>query len=140
MTGPGPTPQRYITAPAQILAQLKILLRPQEVDEPRAQLTVELAMERVRMVIDPIPEKARAILLDVARRGYDNPSGVQSETRAAGPFNESRTFRAPGVYLLDQERADLAAMAAKANGQDRGAYTIRPFGGRGRPLDIPPWP
>lgn len=103
--------------PDALVTDLATLLAPAPIDEDRAKLIVELAIQRAAGVVSPVPDAAKPIVLDVALRGYTNPQGVQSQ--AAGPF--SQTFRAPGVYLLDNERNDLAALAESR----RGAFTVR---------------
>lgn len=107
---------------AEVLGDLTVMVRPAVLDVDRANLVVELAILRVREVIDPIPEGARPILLEVALRGYLNPTRTVQE--AAGPF--SRTLPNAGVYLSEDERASLAGMAEAADGRFPGAFTIRP--------------
>lgn len=105
-------------SPADLLADLTVLLGGQ-VEQDRAELVVDLALQRVASVVNPIPDAARPILLDVIERGYSNPRGVESRT--VGPFTER--FRNPGVYLLDQEREDLLALVTTT--RSGGAFTIR---------------
>lgn len=109
----------------ETLGDLLTMLRPAQPDLVRAELVVELAILRVRAVVDPIPEGARPILLEAALRGYQNPTRTSQE--AAGPF--SRTLPNAGVYLTDEERAELARLAemgAVAGAARSGAFTIRP--------------
>jgi hypothetical protein len=92
-------------------------------DGERAEAIVELAMQRAESVIDPVPARARAIIVDVAVRAYTNPLAATSQ--AVGPF--STTYQAPGVYLTQRERDDLAALAEPdATAPPRGAFTIHP--------------
>lgn len=110
------------TMAAEVLGDLAIMVRPAAVDVERANLVVELAILRVRAVVDPIPEGARPILLEVALRGYLNPTRTVQE--AAGPF--SRTLPNAGVYVTEEERAALEDMAGLAGDGQLGAFTIRP--------------
>lgn len=106
----------------EVVADMATLLRPATVDMERAATVVELAMLRVSMVVSPIPEGARPILVDMSMRAYTNPQSAVYET--AGPF--SRSFREAGVYLKPNERADLEALGAAAAGHGAAAFTIRP--------------
>jgi hypothetical protein len=99
------------------------------IDRARAELVLNLALQRASAVVSPVPDEALPIILDAAGRAYSNPQGATAET--AGPFG--RTFSMPGVYLTKRERADLRAMAGEG-----GAFTINPT-----PADAAPppyWP
>lgn len=125
--------------PADVVGDLRVYLglATDGYDEARAALVVDLAMERVGAILSPVPTLARAIVLDVARRGYTNPVEVQSES--VGPFQRTYGAGAVGVYLTEREEAQLRAIAAGDNGS--GAFTIRPGGRcRGRTLDAAPGP
>lgn len=110
------------TEAMEVVADVATLLRPAVVDMERAERIVVLAMLRCSMVVSPIPEGARPILVDMAMRAYTNPQSAVYET--AGPF--SRSFREAGVYLKPNERSDLEALAATATGTGAAAFTIRP--------------
>jgi hypothetical protein len=110
------------TEAMEVVADVASLLSPAEVNMGRAETIARLAMLRVRMVVSPVPEGARPILVDMVYRAYTNPQGAVYET--AGPF--SRSFREAGVYLKPNERADLEALAASAAGHGAAAFTIRP--------------
>lgn len=103
------------------------------IDVARAQLNLELAIERAETVVVPVPDGARSIILDVASRGYSNQQGTTAET--AGPF--SRTLAMPGVYLTKRERADLKSLAGKG-----GAFTVNPTAADAGPPALPTagWP
>lgn len=106
-------------------------------EKERGVLVVDLAMERVEAVVSPVPALARSIVLEVARRGYDNPRGVQSET--VGPFTRTFGTGSVGVYLTATEKEALQAIAA--GGTTAGAFTITPGGRRHRrALDAAPGP
>lgn len=108
-----------------VVSDLRVLLgSPADFDEARAQLVVDLAVERVDAILSPVPALARGVVLEAARRGYDNPSGVQSET--VGPFQRTYDTRSVGVYLTEREEAQVRAIAA--GGSASGAFTIRPGG------------
>lgn len=115
-----------------LTADLAMLLGPEPVENDRARLVIDLALERVGAVITPIPDVARPIVLDVAVRGYTNPRNVTSE--GDGPFN--RTYQPGGVYLTAQEKTDLEEMVAAAGPSEaRGAFSVTPWSSRQRALD-----
>jgi hypothetical protein len=109
--------------PAVVVDDLRTYLglTPEAFDGPRAVLVVALAVTRAQAYLNPVPEAARAIILDVATRGFTNPTGTRSE--AAGPF--SRTFSTSEVYLTAGEREELLLLAQTAAGASR-AFTITP--------------
>lgn len=112
-----------------VVADLRVYLgSPSDWDEPKAKLVVALAMERCAEVIDPVPALARAVVLDVAARGYSNPLEVQSESENVGPFARSRTYGngSVGVYLREGERKTLENL--RDGGTTSAAFTIRPGG------------
>jgi hypothetical protein len=88
------------------------------VDEERALVAADLTLQRIELVVSPVPDAARPIALEVAVRGYQNPHGTTSEQ--TGPFQ--RSFRFPGVYLTKRERADLRRLVGAG-----GAFTINPI-------------
>jgi len=105
-----------------VVEDLRVYLAGDEsFDLARAHLVVALAMQRAQAIIDPVPWAARAVVLDVAVRGFTAPTGA--DTEQVGPF--SRTFRTPGVFLTDAQRAELLHLAATVAGTS-GAFTITP--------------
>lgn len=108
-----------LTDPATLVEDLETYLGlGTNIDPLRALLMVDLSLQRVGAVVTPVPDAARAIVLDVAARGYSNPQGTSTEQ--VGPF--SRTFRMPGVYLTARERSDLRRMRGSG-----GAFTVNPI-------------
>lgn len=63
----------------------------------------------------PAPAWVRAIALNVASRAVVNPKGLSSETRSWDDVSRTERFegsaaaKQQGVFLTDEERADLAA-------------------------------
>lgn len=107
---------------SDIAEALQQLLPDTGRDVSRLYLIAELAIERAELVVRPVPYRARPVVLEIASRALQNPQAVTQET--VGPF--SRSFREPGVYVTDRERALLLALAP---GCTSGAFTVRP----GRP-------
>lgn len=112
-----------------VVDKLRVLLdlTPDQYNQDRAILVVELTMDRVRTVLDPVPLEARGLVLDVAERAYDpGRRGVESESEQVGPFQRSRKFAAAGVYLTDRDVAELGRIRDTLQGALSGAFTIRP--------------
>lgn len=106
-------------------------------DEARARLIVELALQRAEDILTPVPARARPLLLDVVVRGYSIQPGVQSTS--VGPFSTTYQSAArAGVYLTDDERAQLRAMTGDDATAEHGAFTIHPGrSGSRRAWDVP---
>lgn len=59
-----------------------------------------------------VPQVIRGICLSAAARVYSNPSGVKQETVGAVTMIYNTPLYVSGMYLTEQERADLAAYKA----------------------------
>lgn len=88
-----------------------------DIDPGRAQFLLDQAESLCRMVVDPLPEGASAVVLSVAGRVYSNPTGVTGET--VGPYSVQRP--ASGFWLTKDERRNLRRAAGMG-----GAFTIDP--------------
>jgi hypothetical protein len=88
-----------------------------DLDETRAVLILNLAIDRCSTIVTPLPDAAKAIVFDVAQRAYSNVSGASSE--GVGPF--SRSLPAIGVSLTSANRRELRQLAGRG-----GAFTIDP--------------
>lgn len=77
------------------------------VDEDRAQFLIDMAESLCLSVVDPLPDAARAVVLDVAARAYTNPTAVPQQS--AGPF--SMGGAAGGVWLTRQNESTLRRLA-----------------------------
>lgn len=90
-----------------------------KLDSTRGTLVLDLALQRAQAIVDPVPDPARPLILDVAARGYVNPEGtVQESVGGIG-----RTYSSQGVYLTRRERADLRRLRGGAGG----AFTVNPI-------------
>lgn len=87
------------------------------VDENRAQMLIDRAVDLCQSVTNPLPEGSAAVVLDVAARAYSNPTNVQSQ--GAGPFPVTYGTVAGGLWLTRQNKATLRRL----NGSG-GAFTI----------------
>jgi hypothetical protein len=99
------------------------------VDDARAQLVIDLATQLCQSVVTPLPVGAEAVILDVAVRGYANPTSVPAQ--AAGPFSVGGA--SGGVWLTRANKATLRRLAGSG-----GAFTIDTLpetAGAG----LPPW-
>lgn len=56
-----------------------------------------------------IPQVIRGVCLSVASRVYSNPDGIRQETVGGVSFTYNTPLYNTGVYLSEQERADLSA-------------------------------
>jgi hypothetical protein len=56
-----------------------------------------------------VPQVIRGVCLAVAGRVYANPDGIRSETVGSTSVTYNTPLYTSGVYLTEQERADLAA-------------------------------
>lgn len=89
------------------------------VDEDRADLFLELAMDLAGAIVSPVPDAAKAIVLKVAASGYESPTGRSQEL--IGPYQISGP--AGGMVM---SKADRAALRRLAGGG--GAFSIDPLG------------
>ena len=88
-----------------------------EIDANRAQLLIDLAIERCQVEVMPLPDNARGIVLTVAARAYLNPTGIASET--VGPNSVQFGSSGVGIFLSAVEEAVLQKMSGRG-----GAFTI----------------
>lgn len=85
------------------------------VDEARATLLLELAMDLADAIVTPVPDAAKAVVLTAAGRAYSNPQGLTAEM--VGPYQASRPTA--GVYLTKSERASLKRLIGRG-----GAFNV----------------
>jgi hypothetical protein len=100
-----------------------------EVDPARAKLIISGAIALCSSIVDPLPEAALSVVLDVAARAYTNPTAVPNQ--AAGPFTVGS---APGgLWLTRQNKATLRRLAGSG-----GAFTIETMPSTAGTV-LPPW-
>lgn len=102
------------------------------VDDDRAELFLALVMDQAASIVSPVPDAAKAIVLRVAARAYQNPIGATQEL--IGPYQLSGP--ATGDVLLN--KSDRAALRRLAGGS--GAFTIDPLGIDGTDSDTTDYP
>ena len=90
-----------------------------EVDDDRAALFLDLAMDLAGAIVSPVPAAAKAIVLKVAASGYESPTGRSQEL--IGPYQIS----GPSAGMV-MSKADRAALRRLAGGG--GAFSIDPLG------------
>ncbi len=101
-------------------ADLAAVLGVGSLDDDRAAALIELAQSLCESIVSPLPDAARAVVLSVAARAYQNPVNAQSQT--AGPYNVSYGPAASGgLYLSRQDRATLRRLSGRGT-----AFTIDP--------------
>lgn len=98
-------------------ADLGTYLGDPNIDTARAQLMLDLTIDRCTMYVSPLPDTAKGLVLDVAASAYANPQGVAAET--AGPFSVQRPK--PGVSLTRAQLRDLRLLAGRGS-----AFSIDP--------------
>lgn len=108
-----------------------------KINANRAQLLIDLALELCSVVVAPVPDKARVVVLSIAARGYMNAGGVTAET--IGPTSvQFGSAGMGGLYMTKREAAALKTLAGRG-----GAFSIDPTpadaGQRLYPWDLNIW-
>lgn len=85
------------------------------VDIDRAQFLIDQATDLCTSIVDPLPDAATSVVLDVAARAYANPTSVPNQ--AVGPF--SMGGASGGLWLTRQNKSTLRRLAGSG-----GAFTI----------------
>jgi len=105
-------------------AQLANYLGVTTIDEERAALLIDLAVEACEEIVTPLPDKARGVVLDVAAMAYASTPGPGGNV-TAGPY--SMQAPAGGITLSKRNAARLRRLS----GSHSGVFTVAP--GRGTP-------
>jgi len=79
------------------------------VDDVRAQQFIDWATALCQSIVNPLPTGADAVILDVAARGYTNPTNAQQET--VGPYTVGHGKVGGGLYLTRGNKATLRRLA-----------------------------
>lgn len=87
------------------------------VDDARAQYLIDRATDLCQSIVNPLPDGADAVVVDVAARAYSNPA--RASQQMAGPFAASYAAMAGGLWLTRQNKATLRRL-----GGGGGAFTI----------------
>lgn len=96
-------------------------------------LIVGMANGIVREVIgalNPVPTRAFSITLEVAARAWRNPNGYSSETVDDYTYRRDADTRQAGVYLTDDERAELLGFTGTSTTRRAGTVPMT------SPLDV----
>jgi hypothetical protein len=93
---------------------LRVYLGDETIDATRADLMLQMAQDLCTTIVNPLPTTAKAVVLAVAARVFDNPTAATTE--AIGGYSVAR---AGGLWLT---RADKAALRRLAGGS--GAFSI----------------
>lgn len=103
---------------------LRTFLQDPTVDTDRAQLLLDLAYEKCLSVVDPVPERARGVVLEMAARAYTNVTSAHqlSLGSASVAFGaQTSTAGIGGLYLSKSNIAELRRLGGRS-----GAFTIDP--------------
>ena len=103
----------------------------QTVDTVRAQQFIDWATALCQSVVNPLPAGADAVVLDVAARGYTNPTNAQQET--VGPYTVGHGKVGGGLYLTRGNKRTLRRLAGGG-----GAFTIDTTPATAG-QNLPPW-
>lgn len=79
------------------------------VDASRATALIGYATGLCQSIVNPLPDGAEAVVLDVAARAYSNPTNAQQE--AAGPYSVTHAPISGGLWLTRQNKATLRRLA-----------------------------
>lgn len=115
------------TVPVVAVGDLQSYLGLGVIDSDRATLVLASAQVLCESVVSPLPNGAYAVVLDVAARGYSNPTNADSE--AVGPFPVTWGAVSGGLWLTQKNKAALRALAGGG-----GAFSIDLLTGY-----CPPW-
>lgn len=88
-----------------------------DIDVNRATYLISLATALCTSIVDPLPDGADAVVLDVVARAYGNPANVTQQT--VGPYSASYGTVAGGLWLTRANKATLRRL-----GGGGGAFTI----------------
>lgn len=102
---------------------LALYMGAQSVDEDRARLLLDLAVEACEEIVSPLPDGARGVVLDVAASAFVAPPGPGGQ-QTAGPYGAP--LPPGGVVLSRRQERRLKRLA----GRGSGAFTITPGPGR----------
>lgn len=97
------------------------LLIGSAVDDARATLILELAQDLCETIVSPLPAAARATVLAVAARAFNNPmSATQIGLGSAyASLGSTGAGGVGGLYLSRQDKSNLARLAGRG-----GAFSI----------------
>lgn len=84
-----------------------------DVDSTRATLIIQLAHDKCEGIVNPVPDTAKGVELDVSARAYTNPTTETSN--AAGPYG-SVTTALGGLWLTKANIADLRRLSSTVTG------------------------
>lgn len=82
-------------------------------DAARAELLIQLAMDKCAAIISPLPDEAKGVVLDVAARAYTNPGMVQQQ--AIGPVQVAYGAQTGGLWLTKANIADLMRLSRRTS-------------------------
>lgn len=106
-----------MSTPIVVPADLGTYLGDPNIDVDRALLVLNLAQSLCETIVSPLPDGAAAVVLDVAARGFSNPSNAQNQ--GAGPFTVGYGAVSGGLWLTRTNKAILRRL-----GGGGGAFTI----------------
>jgi len=113
-----------MSTPVATVDDLALYLN-ETLDDTRAQFILDLAHEECETIVDPLPANARSIVLDVAQRGYSNPTSVRNAdlglySEGQGPYSDGTPgVTSGGIWLTQWNVAALRKLAGSG-----GAFSV----------------
>lgn len=94
------------------LDDFALYLNNQDIDPTRASFIIGLAETLCLTVVNPLPDGAEIVVLDVAGRAYANPNTIRSNglavyTEDQGPFNDGSPGSVGGGLWLTQNNKEV---------------------------------
>lgn len=99
--------------PIAVPGDLATFLGVDDINTARAFLLLCLAQDKCEGIVDPLPEKARGVVLAVAGRAYTNPTNYSAANEPGGFGLQYSTGVAGGLWLTKADKADLRRAAGK---------------------------
>lgn len=111
-----------MSEPLSTPGELGVYLGVAEIDVERAAMLLQLAHDRMELIVSPVPSAAQGIELSIAGRAYTNvtsahQAGIGSAQVSYGSQNSNTGVG--GLYISKTERADLRRVAGRT-----GAFSI----------------
>lgn len=122
------------------VSDLSTYLNNASLNTTRAQQVLDLAVQLCESIVDPLPAGAEPVVLDVAERGYANPTDVRGAdlglySEGVGAFSTSTPGTVGGgLWLTENNKQTLRRLAGKG-----GAFTIDALAASFSPSGQPWW-
>lgn len=111
------------------LDDFALYLNNQDIDATRASFVIGLAETLCLTVVNPLPDGAEVVVLDVAGRAYANPNAIRSNglavyTEDQGPFNDGSPGSVGGGLWLTANNKQTLRELNTAGTPSSGAFAV----------------